>query len=246
VLRRHDYQPINIDFTFADIKKTVHQNRDIFHEFGRRAALRPRDMDELFKGEGFARLVLAGGGVPRDCLSLFLEVLESVQPPSGDGRIGKDDVRILSRANFERRIEELKQDSEGREQGILIRGIYVLRQFCIEKKSNVLLVSEELLQQNSHVRGLLYRLLDYRIIHSAGSALTHKSQPGTYQAFAIDIGCYAHMRKLQGRFAEIDLSASDAKEKMRSGPILDGVAFNALWDAAPPDPEAALKDQEGA
>ena len=176
---RHDYQPINIDFTFSDFKKTVNQNRDIFHEFGRRADLKPRDMDDLFKGEGFARLVLAGGGVPRDCLSLFLEVLESVQPPSGDGRIGKDEVRILSRANFERRIEELKQDSEGREQGILIRGIYVLRQFCIEKKSNVLLVSEALLQQDSRVRGLLYRLLDYRIIHSAGSALTHKSQPGT-------------------------------------------------------------------
>lgn len=88
--------------------------------------------------------MLKGGGVPRDCLSLFLEVLDAVQQPNGDGRIGKDDVRILSRANFERRIEELKQDSEGSEQGILIKGIYVLRQFCIEKRSNVLLVSEAL------------------------------------------------------------------------------------------------------
>jgi hypothetical protein len=198
----------------------------------------------LFKGEGFDRLVLAGGGVPRDCLSLFLEVLEAVQPPVGDGRIGKDEVRILSRANFERRIEELKQDSEGKDEGILIRGIYVLRQFCIEKKSNILLVSEALLQQNSRVRTLLYRLLDYRIIHSAGSALTHKSQPGTYHAFAIDIGCYAHMRKLEGRFTEIDLAATDAKERMRSGPILDELTFNALWDTAPENPEGALKAQE--
>jgi hypothetical protein len=243
---RHDYQPINIDFTFADFKKTSNQNREIFYEFGRRAELKRRDMDGLFKGEGFDRLVLAGGGVPRDCLSLFLEVLEAVRPPGGDGRIGKDDVRILSRANFERRIEELKQDSEGREQDILIRGIYVLRQFCIEKKSNVLLVSEALLQQNGRVRNLIYRLLDYRIIHSAGSALTHKSQPGTYHAFAIDIGCYAHMRKLEGRFSEIDLAASDAKEKMRSGPILDESSFNALWEGVPADLDVALKSQEGA
>jgi hypothetical protein len=49
---------------------------------------------------------MAGGGVPRDCLSIFLEVLENVS--EGDGRIGKDDVRIMSRGNFERRIEELK------------------------------------------------------------------------------------------------------------------------------------------
>lgn len=241
---RHDYQPINIDFTFSDFKKTLNQNRQIFEEFGRTAGLQPSGVEDLFKGEGFQRLVIAGGGVPRDCLSLFLEVLDSVQPPTGDGRIGKDDVRILSRANFERRIEELKQDSEGKEQGILIRGIYVLRQFCIEKKSNVLLVSEALLQQNDNIRNLLYRLLDYRIIHSAGSALTHKSQLGTYHSFAIDIGCYAHMRKLITRFTEIDLSATDAKEQTRSGPILDEKAFSSLWEGAPEDSEGALVSQE--
>jgi hypothetical protein len=241
---RHDYQPINIDFTFSDFKKTVGQNRQIFLEFGRKAGLKPSEIDNLFKGEGFQRLVIAGGGVPRDCLSLFLEVLDSVQPPTGDGRIGKDDVRTLSRANFERRIEELKQDSEGKEQGILIRGIYVLRQFCFEKKSNVLLVSEALLQGNDNIRNLLYRLLDYRIIHSAGTALTHKSQAGTYHAFVIDIGCYAHMRKLIDRFTEIDLSANDAKERMRSGPILDEKAFSVLWENAPEDSECALLSQE--
>src|SRR5437762_13549125 len=112
------------------------------------------EIDGLFKGEGFERLVLAAGGVPRDCLSLFLEVLETVQPPTGDGRIGKDDVRILSRANFERRIEELKQDSEGAEQGILIKGIYVLRKFCIERGTNVILVSEAVLQQKDSIRDL--------------------------------------------------------------------------------------------
>ena len=60
---------------------------------------------------------MAGGGVPQDCLSIFLEVMENVR--EGDGRIGKGDVRIMSRSNFERRIEELKQDSEGAEQNVL-------------------------------------------------------------------------------------------------------------------------------
>lgn len=243
---RHDYQPIDVDFTFSNFGNTAAQNRKIFAEFARRAGMEPNAIDELFKGAGFERLVLAGGGVPRDCLSLFLEVLDTVQPPSGDGRIGKDDVRIMSRTNFERRIEELKQDSQGKEQGILIRGIYVLRQFCLEKKTNILLVSEALLQQNDRVRALLYRLLDYRIIHSAGTALTHKSQPGTYHAFAIDIGCYANMRKLEGRFTEIDLAAADAKEKMRSGPILDQATFDTFWASAPLNAESELVSQESA
>ena len=120
---RHDYQPINVDFTLADLNKTRDQNKAILHEFGKLANMTKMEIDGLFKGEGFERLILAGGGVPRDCLSLFLEALNTATSSNGDGRIGKDDVRILSRSNFERRIEELKQDSEGREQDALIRGI---------------------------------------------------------------------------------------------------------------------------
>src|ERR1035437_7022110 len=55
---RHDYQPINIDFTFSDFKKTVNQNRQIFTEFGRRAGLNQSGIDDLFKGEGFQRLII--------------------------------------------------------------------------------------------------------------------------------------------------------------------------------------------
>ncbi len=239
---RHDYQPINIDFAFTDFRRTASQNHLIFGEFAKLAGLTPEDIDSLFKGDGFDRLIMAGGGVPRDCLSLFLEALQGV--PQGDGRIGKDDVRIMSRSNFERRIEELKQDSADDEQATLIRGIYVLRKFCIDKRTNIMMVSEEMMQQKDQIRELLYRLLDYRIIHSAGSALTHKSSPGTYQAFAIDIGCYAHMRKLEGRFTEIDVADSGAKEKMRSAPILTNEHFTDLWSGAPDDAERALHDED--
>jgi hypothetical protein len=236
---RHDYQPINIDYTFADFRRARDQNWQILKEFGRLAGLTESDVASLFKGEGFDRLVMAGGGVPRDTLSLFLEVLSTVQS-QGNDRIGKDDVRILSRSNFERRIEELKQDSEGGEQDTLMRGIYVLREFCLDRKTNAFVISEQVLQQHDDLRNLVYRLLDYRIIHNAGVALTHKSQSGTYQAFAIDIGCYAHLRKLDGRFNELDLSASDAKDKLRSMPVLSDEDFKSLWQSAPANVETEL------
>ena len=80
--------------------------------------------------------------------------------------------------------------------------------------------------------------------HSSGSALTHKSSPGTYQAFAIDIGCYAHLRKLRGRFNEIDVSKPEAREKMRSAPILASEHFSELWSGAPEDAESALLNED--
>ena len=215
---RHDFQPVSIDYDFGNFDKTRRRNLAILEGFGKQAKMSQQEIGGLFKGEGFSRLVMAGGCVPRDVMSLFLEILPSVA--STDGKIGKDDVRISSRSNFERRIEELKQDSQDQEQEGLLKGIYLIREFCLNRKTNVFNISEELLKRNDQVRGLVYRLLDYRIIHNCGSALTHKSQAGTFQAFAIDIGCYAHLRKLEGRFTEIDVSSPQAKERMRSSPVM--------------------------
>ncbi|RTL61918.1 MAG: hypothetical protein EKK41_26270 [Hyphomicrobiales bacterium] len=236
---RHDYQPINIDYTFSDFKKTRLQNWQILVEFGKRVGINEHQLSSLFMGEGFERLVMAGGGVPRDVLSLFLEVLSNVNVADGN-RIGKDEVRILSRSNFERHIEELKQDSQDDEQDDLLRGIYAIREFCLEKKTNVFAVQERTMQQSDELRSLINRLMDYRIIHSCASALTHKSQPGTFQVFAIDIGCYAHLRKHHNRFNEVDVSSAEAKERMRSCPILEKSQFDSSFAAAPEEPERLL------
>jgi hypothetical protein len=82
--------------------------------------------------------------------------------------------------------------------------------------------------------------MDYRIINNCATALTHKSQPGTYQAFAIDIGCYAHLRKLQGKFTEIDVTDSNAKDRMRSAPIFDIGQLEQTFRAMPADVKSAI------
>lgn len=162
----------------------------------------------------------------------------------GDESIGKDEIRSLSLQIFDRRIRDLKEDSAIDQQGILIRGVYVIRQFCLEKKTNVILVPESLLQQDDNVRNILYSLLDYRIIHSVWSSLTHKSQPGTYHAFIVDIGCYANMRKLYGKIHEIIPTDNDAKEQMRSVPIFDHDSFVSIWNQSPANVEDAFKNQD--
>jgi hypothetical protein len=235
---RHDYQPINVDFTLADFKKTSSQLREILYRFGQKAGMTRSEIDDLFKGEGFERLVLASGGVPRDFLSLLLEALSP--KPAGEETIGKDDVRILSLAVLQQRIEELKADSEQRDQDALIRGIYAIRKFCLDKKTNVFLVADRVLQEPNGIRDLINRLLDYRIIHSVGSALTHKSTQGTFNAYMIDIGAYANLRKLEGRFNEIDITAQDAKERCRNAPVLDETTLLGLYHSVPAEPATAL------
>jgi hypothetical protein len=83
--------------------------------------------------------------------------------------------------------------------------------------------------------------MDYRIIHSVGTALTHKSQAGhTYAAFMIDIGAYAKYRNLIHRLTEIDVTANDARERCRNAPILDGPSFDSFMRSSPAQSEVLL------
>jgi hypothetical protein len=242
---RHDYQPIDVDFTLADFKRTSGQVREILYAYGGKAEMSREEVDGLFMGEGFDRLVLAAGGVPRDFLSLLLEALS--RKPEGEERIGKDDVRILSLGVFQKRIEELKIDSEQQDQDALLKGIHAITKFCLERKQNVFLVPDQALQEQNGLRELFNRLLDYRIVHSVSSALTHKSVSGTFAAYMLDIGAHAKFRKLEGRFKEIDITAADAKERCRNAPILDEDTLMQLLRTVPADPnvELANENREG-
>ena len=240
VQERHDFQPINVDFTFENFKRTSGQLLQILYAYGEKAGMDRDEIDALFMGEGFDRLVLAAGGVPRDFLSLLLEALSTKDPE--EERIGKDDVRQLSLQVFQRRIQELKVDAEQQDQDMLLKGINAITRFCLEKKENVFLVPDQALQEQNGLRELLNRLLDYRIIHIVGTALTHKSHPGTFAAFALDIGAYAKFRKLEGRFREIDITATDSRERCRNSPILEGNNLLQLLEKAPADPQEGLDD----
>jgi Cdc6-like AAA superfamily ATPase len=239
IQQRHDYQPIDIDYTLASFTKTSDQLRQILQAYATKAGLSSSDARALFKGGGFNRLVLASGGVPRDFLSLLLQALSGKS--TGEEQVGKDDVRLLSLQVFQTRIEERKADSEEVDHDVLMRATYAIRKFCLDRKSNVFLVPDQLMQERDDVKDLLYRLLDYRIIHAVGTALTHKSQSGhTYAAFMIDIGAYAKFRNLVNRLNEIDVTANDAREKCRNAPILDEKVFDVFMEASPAESEHLL------
>jgi hypothetical protein len=242
IQQRHDYQPIDIDYTLAAFAKTSKQLHQILQAYALKAGMSSAQAKGLFKGGGFNRLVLASGGVPRDFLSLLLQALSGKL--KGEEQVGKDDVRLLSLQVFQTRIEELKADSEEKDHDVLMKATYAIRKFCLEKKSNVFLVPDQLMQERDDAKDVLYRLLDYRIIHSVGTAVTHKSQAGhTYAAFMIDIGAYAKFRNLVNRMNEIDVTANDAREKCRNAPIFDGSAFDLFIQQAPTESEALLMQE---
>lgn len=170
-----------------------------------------------------------------------MEALSQVKG-NEDPRIGKDDVRVLSRTNFEKKVDDLQRDSDTGEKDELLKGIYAVREFCLQKKTSVFFVEEKLLKEHEEIRDMFFRLLDYRIIHGLGEALTHKSAPGTFRAFMIDIGCYAHLRKHVGKMTEYDLSDKNIREIIRSVPIISAEELRIALENVPANVKEALAD----
>jgi hypothetical protein len=81
-------------------------------------------------------------------------------------------------------------------------------------------------------------------VHSVGTALTHKSYPGTFTAYALDIEAYAKFRELEGRLREADITAPDARERCRNSPILDRDTLLQLLKDAPADPYEGLAEED--
>ena len=52
------------------------------------------------------------------------------------------------------------------------------------------------------------------------------------------------MRKLQGRFNEINVADTTGRESMRSAPILTKEQLDDLWSSAPDDVEDALRSED--
>jgi len=56
----------------------------------------------------------------------------------------------------------------------------------------------------------------------------------------IDIGCYAHLRKLANKMVEIDLSEAAAQEKIRSAPVFSEKDIHGAGQSLPSDIEQAV------
>jgi hypothetical protein len=107
----HDIFEIDMDYTldkFADLKEFMSELlRAAIKESG--AGL---SADDLFTGDGFSQLCLASGGVPRDFLSLFVRLANSIVGAKGE-KIGKVEVNEEAIATISSKLEALKVDSAG-------------------------------------------------------------------------------------------------------------------------------------
>jgi len=147
---------------------------------------------------GIERLVLASGGVARDFLTIFkrsVDVARERLQSGGTSRgpmIGAEDVNNAAGEHDASKREELKRDTAD-ERDKVESAFAGVRDFCLDKKANCVLIERDLQTPGTRLIG---ELVDLRLLHLVASRLTVSGKPGKlYSGFMLDVSQYTGERK---------------------------------------------------
>ena len=222
---RNDAIEVDLDYTLEDYDRIESFMKDILQYCIEKSGSSV-SIEDMFIGEGFSQLCLASGGVPRDFLSIFVQVATKCIV-SNNNKIGKIQVTEEAIANLSDKINALKRDTLNEEE-LFEALIFELRQMVFsEKKTNCFLVSKEQIESNELFRQIIRELFDLRLIHMIDKNTSAAPSDGKrYEAYLIDLSLYENSRPQH--FKQIDPTFKDErsrKDDIRASVRLDPVAY---------------------
>ena len=213
-----DILDIDLDYTmdkFSTLKSFMH---NLLEEAKSKSGANV-EIDSIFMGDGFPQLCLASGGVPRDFLSLFVNLGNKFK--SGELQaIGKIQVTDSAIENIGNKMGAFKTDS-AEEREALETYLQKIRKYVYtEKRTNTFLVSKPELEAFPFERQAIRELVDLRLVHLLNSNTSCAPSDGKrYEAYMLDIGLYENSRPRNfNQIEPDDIDESARRDKLRSSP----------------------------
>jgi len=196
-----DADSIDLDITLEKYAVARAFLRQILAKFAEEAGV---GLVELMTDGAFDRLVLASGGVARDCLSVFRmavgvarERLQSADKHrDSNEKITAEDVNAAAGEYDAYKREDFKRDTDD-DQEELQEEFEKLKTFCLDEiKANCFLVHKD--AKGKEVN-LIHELVDLKLFHLVRSRVTVSGRAGKiYEAYMLDLSQYAGARKRRG------------------------------------------------
>lgn len=205
----HDIKELSLDRGLLDFKKSKKFLEEIL---GALAAETEVEVELLFTAGALDRLVLAGGGVPRDYISLVSESIavakgRGVSAKAGTERVIAEDVNEAAGRTVETKFNDLAEDA-GAEASELRELVVALTNHCRETRSACFLVDF----RESDLVTRLNRLQTMRFVHAIDDNETLPDpQSSRYNVYVLDVSQLAAQRAWQ-----VDFTGWTKREKRRA------------------------------
>jgi|SRR5690606_15471992 len=216
----HDIQALSLDYTLDDFNSLVSFMKSLLEHINKKVGVEI-NYNNLLTDNAFRFLCLASGGVPRDFLSLFINLGDKMQ---NEGKnISKPKVIECSIENLPNKMEAFKTDTAD-EKAVLEHYLqYVKEEIINTKRINAFLVSNNDVLKHPKINQAIKELVDLRLFHLVNSNISSAPSDGLrYSAYIIDISLFPNANPRN--FTQIEPGQRDERnreDKLRASPKLN-------------------------
>lgn len=221
----HDIQSLSLDYTLDDFNGLVSFMKLLLEHINNKVQVNI-DYDNILTENAFRFLCLASGGVPRDFLSLFINLGSKMQ--NGVRNVSKPNVIDCSIENLPNKMEAFKTDT-AEEKSVLEHYLeFVKEEIINQKRINAFLVSNNDVLKFPKINQAVKELVDLRLFHLVNPNISSAPSDGKrYSAYMIDISLFPNANPRA--FTQIEPGQKDERsreDKLRSSPKLNLDKFN--------------------
>jgi len=222
---KHDGQSLNLDYNFENFNSLVTFMKDLLNSINKKVDV-TIDYEKLFSENGFRFLCLASGGVPRDFLSLFIDLGNKII--NGQSSISKPLVIETSIENLPNKLEAFNTDSQDEREILEYYLQYIKSEIVDNRKWNSFLVSNSEVLKYPQINQAIKELVDLRLIHLANSNTSSAPSDGTrYSAYLVDVGLFPNANPRNFKQVEPGQKDEEGREdKIRSSPKINLELFD--------------------
>lgn len=191
-----DLEQINLDRTLEDLSSPSDYLSRILNSMANESGLENAH-ETLFNQNGFEKLIIASGGVPRDFLNIFVDAIDNAISAGNTTHLTPTNIwKSASSFSYRSKLKVLRNDVST-EAIHLERLFRDLMMFCIQvKKRTCFLISQDEAQSHPHVHDMILQLMDFKLIHVIEPDTTAASgRKGRFEAYTLDFSLFMEPRK---------------------------------------------------
>src|SRR5271165_5653908 len=187
-----DADEIDLDVTLEKYATAKRFLMSILRKFAMECSI---DLGALLTDGAQDRLVLASGGVARDCLVIFRKSIQNSREQN-ETKVNAEHVNQAAGEYEISKREDFKRDSSSDEQELEAEFDSIVR-FCLnDHETNCFLIDKNLKGRQAD---LIHQLVDLKLLHLARSRVTVRTRAGDiFEAYMLDFSQYSGSRKRRG------------------------------------------------
>lgn len=204
---KDDFSTIKLDYDLSELDRSKDYLLRILININPSLGIGKQEIEELFKNaEVLVYSIIATGGVPRDFLLMFAELVRTVKQEHAS-KIKKEHVYTVVKSLRDDKDNNIEYDSDISSE-LIREAVEILNKEVIEKyNTNVILYPKVLAEKHET---LLKNLMNLRYIHIIKDSTTSESKKKEeFVAYLVDMSFYAVNKRLKPgfdfrRFWEVD------------------------------------------